>query len=171
MTYLESSQVLKEGQLALTTLLTHSMGRILDVVYLSLFLFVPVYYSANASSVLELATIFDPGHLSPIDNDTSNGPRVPPRDADEAMCPDEGIQMTTINTVSVPDMTASDPARSPSETLDGSTFPAFPSPPTEQQPSALLQDAWAAYIEMCLTEWKYFISLSSIIIAYVDVSP
>ena len=149
--------------------LMYSMERTLNAIYLSLFLFIPVYYSANASSVLELANICEP--IAPTDTNTSNSPQTPLPSRTSSLPPrgttysDKGIQMTT---VSVPDTTPSDPVLSPSEMLNGSTWPAFPSP-TERQPSAFLQDAWCAYIETCLTEGKYLFSLSGIMIAYVDV--
>jgi len=123
----------------LFTLLVHSLGRILEGVYLSLFLFMPVCYSANASCVLKLANICEPGHLiAPTDTNISNDPQTPPpprlpspppRGTVEAISPDEVIQMTTINTVFAPSPLVLETTAllSPSETLNGIPLP---SPPT-----------------------------------------
>ena len=153
---LRTARCFQKGTPLLLTLSVHS-GRILEVVYLSFFLFIPVYYSANASSVLELADICELGHFtSPTGTDTSNSPQTPlSRGTDEFVSLDEGTERTTINTVS-------GPARSSSETLNGSTFSAS---------SSQLQDAWATYIQLRLTEGKYLFSLSGIMIPYVDTPP
>ena len=145
--------------------LMHSMERTLDVIYLLLFLFIPVHYSTNASSVLKAVNICDP-LISPQTPHPPGTSSLPPCSPDEAISdPDNGIQMTTIDAVSVTDTTASDPVPSPSEMPNGSAYPSH----TERQRSAQLQEVWCAYIEMCITEGKHLFSLSGIMITYVDV--